>query len=83
MHNKYQKVITISLRKIHCLRGGKSLLQKLLIQLPSQLACAGRGGGSAGEGGGGRGVAGVGSSCSGCVQKVPVTRVWLVGAELS
>ena len=41
------------------------------------------GGGGAGEGGGGRGVAGVGSSCSGCVQKVPVTRVWLVGAELS
>ena len=42
-----------------------------------------RGGGcSAGEGGGGRGVVGVGSSCSSCVPKVPVARVWLVVAEL-
>ena len=78
INNKYDYIEENSLfRK----KGRESLLQKLHIQLLPQLVCAGRGV-QCGRGGWGRGFVGVGSSCSSCVPKVPVARVWLVVAEL-
>ena len=59
--------------------GGRSFLQKLHIQLSSQLAGAGGEGGQYRGKGWGAAVGVVGS----CVWKVPVARVWFVGAGLS